>query len=521
MTAPSSSHALHIWQAGTARERCGLADEMTSVARGSLDRELELQASLLRMVALLEQGDPRGLDEAASFVNLAERIRLPRFRYLAISRQATLATLQGRFDEARTSIDDARALGEQMGEVDALSVWGDQLFELERLRGRASEDVDRMIARMRAEHTPHLTVVEALVALDRGDSEFGLSHMEEIEALGRVWPRWAELMWLTFRAELAAASGDRLLCAEARAAIAPFLDQWAVLGGAVAINGPMVHWAALLDSAERRWDEAIAGFEAALLAAERLHARPWSVEARYRLAEAHASRDGPGDAVEAVRLLDTVEEDANSIGMQGVIARVSAIHERMRGAGIAGSPSQSNVFRCDGEMWSLSFAGRTVVMTDAKGLRDLHILLSRAGVDVSVEALIDPAGGELLLAASRRRSESVLDPQAKAEYRQRLATLETEIEARLAAHQDERALQLESERDGLIAELRRTTRLGGRSRRFSDDAERARKTVSARIRDTLRHLQQRHPELARHLSESVSTGSTCRYRPSEDITWTL
>ena len=117
-------------------------------------------------------------------------------------------------------------------------------------------------------------------------------------------------------------------------------------------------------------------------------------------------------------------------------------------------------------------------------------------------------------------AESVRDPQAKAEYRRRLGTLETEIEARLAAHQDECALQLESERNGLIAELRRATRLGGRSRRFGDDAERARKTVSARIRDTLRHLEQRHPELARHLHESVFTG-TCRYRPSEGISWTL
>jgi hypothetical protein len=360
-----------------------------------------------------------------------------------------------------------------------------------------------------------------VVTLDRGDTEFAFSHLAEIDTLGRVWPRWAELMWLTFRAELAAASGDRLLCTEARAAIAPYLDQWAVLGGAVAINGPMVHWAALLDSAERRWDEAIAGFEAAVRAAERLHARPWSVEARYRLAEAHASRDGPGDDAEALRLLDAVEEDANSIGMQGVMAHASALRERMRRAGNAGGPSGPSVFRCQGDLWSLSFAGRTVMMPDAKGMRDLHILLSRPGVDVPVGALIDPARGESLVATSRRRSDSVLDPQAKAEYRRRLATLETEIEASLATHQDERALQLESERDGLIAELRRTTRLGGRSRTFSDDAERARKTVSARIHDTLRHLEQRHPELAKHMRESVSTGSTCRYQSSAGIRWTL
>jgi hypothetical protein len=224
--------------------------------------------------------------------------------------------------------------------VDALSVWGDQLWELGRQRGRASEDMDRLQARMRSEHTPHLVVVEAMVALDRGDFNFALSHQEEIEALGRTWPRWAELMWLTFRAGLAAASGDETLCAQARTAIAPFLDQWAVLGGGVAVHGPMVYWAPLLDAAARRWDEAIAGFLAAERAAERLRARPWSVEARLRLAKAHFSRSGAGDAAEAARLLEAVEQDAASIDMHSVARRISALRQRMRATEPTPCPSR-------------------------------------------------------------------------------------------------------------------------------------------------------------------------------------
>ena len=52
-------------------------------------------------------------------------------------------------------------------------------------------------------------------------------------------------------------------------------------------------------------------------------------------------------------------------------------------------------------------------------------------------------------------------------------------------------------------------------------AERARKAVSARIRDTLRRLDRRHPELAAHLRASVSTGASCRYQPTEDVSWSL
>ncbi|MCM0676607.1 hypothetical protein NCC78_18220, partial [Micromonospora phytophila] len=63
--------------------------------------------------------------------------------------------------------------------------------------------------------------------------------------------------------------------------------------------------------------------------------------------------------------------------------------------------------------------------------------------------------------------------------------------------------------------------LAGRSRRLGDEAERARKAVTARIRDTLRRLDERHPALAAHLRDTVSTGNTCRYLPPEPPPWRL
>jgi hypothetical protein len=152
-------------------------------------------------------------------------------------------------------------------------------------------------------------------------------------------------------------------------------------------------------------------------------------------------------------------------------------------------------------------------------MQDLHILLSRPRIDVPVGVLIDPTRrGEW---PTRAASVAVLGDQAKAAYRQRLVSLETAIEEASAVGDDTHALALESERDSLIAELRRAAALGGRTRAFSNDAERARKTVTARIRDTLRHLDHRHPELASHLRQSVMTGSTCRYQPAEHIDWVL
>jgi hypothetical protein len=55
----------------------------------------------------------------------------------------------------------------------------------------------------------------------------------------------------------------------------------------------------------------------------------------------------------------------------------------------------------------------------------------------------------------------------------------------------------------------------------TDAAERARKAVRARICDTLRHFDARHPEVARDLRECISTGNTCRYHPRQETVWIL
>jgi hypothetical protein len=117
--------------------------------------------------------------------------------------------------------------------------------------------------------------------------------------------------------------------------------------------------------------------------------------------------------------------------------------------------------------------------------------------------------------------DAVLDDTAKAAYRRRLAELDERIDHALDGHDDRRAAELDQERQALIDELRRATGLGGRSRRLGDRAERARKAVLERIRDTLRRLDRAHPELAEHLRASVSTGASCRYQPPTSTAWVL
>ncbi|MFE3449446.1 AAA family ATPase [Nonomuraea sp. NPDC059194] len=178
-------------------------------------------------------------------------------------------------------------------------------------------------------------------------------------------------------------------------------------------------------------------------------------------------------------------------------------------------------FTRQGSVWSLSFGGRTVHVPDAKGLRDLHHLLSLPGTDLPAVQLLAPDGGEVVVAARQMGGDAMLDEEAKAHYRRHLARLDEETDRALELGDDERAARLDGEREALLAELRAAAGLGGRTRRLGDEAERARKTVTARIRDVLRKLDTLHPELAAHLRATVSTGATCRYDPGSAITWRL
>jgi hypothetical protein len=160
-------------------------------------------------------------------------------------------------------------------------------------------------------------------------------------------------------------------------------------------------------------------------------------------------------------------------------------------------------------------------MPEAKGLDDLHLLLSRPGSAIPATELLDPAAGPDLVASRRKGGDPILDEEAKTQYRRRLAELDDVIDEATVRGDDDRAMALDEERTALLNELRAAAGLAGRTRRLGDEAERARKAVSARIRDSLRRLDERHPELAAHLRESVSTGATCSYAPAEPIAWRM
>ncbi|MFJ3573791.1 ATP-binding protein [Streptomyces rubiginosohelvolus] len=178
-------------------------------------------------------------------------------------------------------------------------------------------------------------------------------------------------------------------------------------------------------------------------------------------------------------------------------------------------------FRRNGPVWQLRWDGVTVHVPDAKGLRDLHSLLGLPGADVPAVRLLAPEGGDLVVAAGQLGGDPVLDEEAKRRYKEHLDRLDAEIDRAAARDDTQQVEKYDRERQSLLDELRTAAGLGGRTRRLGDQTERARKTVTARIRDTLRKLDTLHPALAAHLRASVTTGTTCAYRPEHSPDWRL
>jgi hypothetical protein len=186
-----------------------------------------------------------------------------------------------------------------------------------------------------------------------------------------------------------------------------------------------------------------------------------------------------------------------------------------RAAARRAPPPAPAVFRREGDVWQLAWADTDVRVRDRKGLHDLSRLLSAPGREI---AAVDLAG-TLVIEAS---GGAVLDETARHAYTARLHELEAELDESDRHGDTARSARLAGERDALVEQLAAAYGLGGRTRHLGPSpAERARSTVTQRIRDALRHIEASHPDLAAHLRTSVRTGSFCVYDPGEPVIWQL
>ena len=185
----------------------------------------------------------------------------------------------------------------------------------------------------------------------------------------------------------------------------------------------------------------------------------------------------------------------------------------------ASATTETNVFRHEGDYWSVVFAGRTVRVRDIKGMRYLAQLLIHPGREFHVLDLVAAETGQKMALGD---AGELLDERAKSAYRRRLAEIEDDIEQARALADTSREAQADAERDFLVRELARAAGLGGRDRRAASASERARSGVTRAVRQAIARLGEHHPELGEHLNRAIRTGTYCAYvpDPGAPATWT-
>jgi len=262
--------------------------------------------------------------------------------------------------------------------------------------------------------------------------------------------------------EAASALGDEDLCQELLSDIESLTSGCGVNGAVVAFAGPLAHSAGILSAALGDLETALTLRGESVAIAQRLGAKVW---------------------------IDLGSEAMATLGKPGESDKASLVRS--------------------GNVWTVSWRNEEGSLAHAKGLADITVLVARRNQSVSALQL---AGGTVAASGSR---DEMVDVKALDAYRTRLRELSAEMDQADAGADIGRSELLQAERDQLLAEIRRVTGLGGRIRTTANDpAERARKAVSARIRDAIRRLSEVAPGLAAHLDRSIQTGLECSYSPT-------
>ena len=510
----------------TAR-RLASSREGVRLAQEGGDRGLVLLGLRLRVVARLECGQDR--DAAADmreFGRVAEELRQPLYGWYVPLWRGYRAYVDGDLALLAACAAEVAATGELAGSRNAATLAIVQRMWLANAAGRLDGLLSEMgmmlttLPELQPDgndlviwlHPSQPPAVRA-AALKRLDPMLA-SMTVDSEYVSNLCHYAGELFDARDAARYAQALHDRLL---------PHADGFAIDGIAAGTHGSVHRLVGAMAALLGDTDRAISCFERAIVA--NLGSTVPTQETLRMYAVTLARRDQPGDRERATELAGILASSYAACGIERPLPR------ELRGlvAADADEPAggAASWLRA-GEVWEVAYRGRSVVLRPSKGMDDLVELIRRPGREVHV---LDLVGRD---ATTRARGHSgpvdggrpgdlgeVLDGRAREDYRRRLADLATVIAEAEDAGDLVGAERAQGEREALVDGLSAAYGLGGRTRRTGDPAERARSTVTWRIRDAIRRIEAVHPELARHLRASVRTGVFCGYEPEHDPQWEL
>jgi hypothetical protein len=196
------------------------------------------------------------------------------------------------------------------------------------------------------------------------------------------------------------------------------------------------------------------------------------------------------------------------------------------------TPDES-LFLRQHDYWIIQYHGVAAFLKNTRGLYYLAVMLRHPGREFHVSELVARAIGVSSFTAAgaahgrvRRglyAAVPVLDAKAKAKLKSRLIDLRQELNEAERFNDFHRKAQAQNELQAIAEYLASAVGIGGRDRKTSSDAERARSAVTKCIKKAIEKIGDASPSLGSHLAARIKTGYFCSYNPHPDrpVAWRL
>jgi len=185
-------------------------------------------------------------------------------------------------------------------------------------------------------------------------------------------------------------------------------------------------------------------------------------------------------------------------------------------------PEKENIFLFEDSRWIIKFGGHKLYLPDLLGLRYINILIIHTNRPIHVLHLVDILNGRKTdFDEYYRIRQEVLDRRALNSVKARLSKLEQHYVIAKNRNDINLCSKIEEEKNKLNNLMKMDANIRKKSRYFNSSAEKARKSIKRCISYTQNKIRIKHPELYRHLLNSISTGIHCTYKPESDISWKI
>ena len=222
----------------------------------------------------------------------------------------------------------------------------------------------------------------------------------------------------------------------------------------------------------------------------------------------------PARSEEAIQWMNQISPYQNKSRVEGLWVKLShgKLTTRMDSPPSEIPPqSWRNTFSNQDGIWMIEYEGQNCQLPEVKGFFDLTKMLANPRTPFHC--------AELMGSSIDMEGTPVLDEKSKKAYQDKIVGLQKDIREAESHHDYGRSSQLQEEYQTLLDHLSSALNVKGQSRKKGHTVEKARSAVTWRIRHAIAKIEEAHPQLGKHLSNSIKTGTFCSYEPEKKIEW--